>query len=98
MEDTIHARHPDPEKQGVSINRIKYEQMRLAIESALSDCDDLTFIELTSRVRENLKDGFDGSIEWYMVTVKLDMEAEGVLERIPGRSQRLRLVAEPKAG
>ncbi len=92
MEDIIHARHPDPDKQGVNISKTKYAQVRAAIESALSEHDELTFIELTSNVRNELGAGFDGSIEWYLVTVKLDMEAEGVLERIPGRTQRLRLI------
>ena len=32
-------------------------------------------------------------MSWYLVSVKLDMEARGVLERVDGRSpQRLRLV------
>jgi Family of unknown function (DUF6958) len=92
MEDIIHARHPDPDKQGVNISKLKYEQMRSAIESALANHDELTFIELTGKVRSDLSKSFDGSIEWYLVTVKLDMEAEGVVERIPGRTQRLRLV------
>jgi len=92
MEDTIHARHPDPNKQGSNISKAKYAQMRAAIESALSKHDELTFIELTSSVRNELGTSFDGSVEWYLVTVKLDMEAEGILERIPGRTQRLRLV------
>jgi hypothetical protein len=92
MEDIIHARHPDPDKQGVNISKTKYAEMRTAIETALSKNDELTFIELTSMVRSELDVNFEGSIEWYLVTVKLDMEAEGVLERMPGRSQRLRLV------
>ena len=98
MEETIHARHPDPEKQGVNISKTKYDLMRSAIEAALTNEDELTFIELTNKVRKSLTGSFDGSIEWYLVTVKLDMEAQGIIERIPGRTQRLRLVQEPQEG
>jgi hypothetical protein len=41
---------------------------------------------LPRRVREDL-----GSVNWYTVTVKLDLEARRVLERVAGaRPQRLR--------
>ena len=52
-----------------------------------------TFSELTDAVGQRIGDVFDGSVGWYVTSVKLDLEARGVLERIDGRSpQRLRLV------
>ena len=48
---------------------------------------------MTEEVGRRLGDVFDGSVSWYVVSVKLDLEARGVLERIDGRSpQQLRLV------
>ena len=35
---------------------------------------------------------FDGSISWYVTTIKLDLEARGIIERIPKkRPQTLKL-------
>ena len=49
--------------------------------------------DLVEDVGRKLDGSFDGSINWYVTTVKLDLEARGVVERIPGKSpQRLRLV------
>ena len=34
----------------------------------------------------------EGSISWYVTTVKLDLEARGLIERVPrSRPQRLRM-------
>jgi hypothetical protein len=31
---------------------------------------------------------FEGSIPWYVTTVKLDLEARGVIERVPGPGEQ----------
>jgi len=42
-----------------------------------------------------LQSSFDGSISWYVTTVKLDAEARGLIQRVPkSRPQRLRLAAD----
>jgi hypothetical protein len=47
---------------------------------------------LVSLVEYSLRNRFEGSIPWYVTTVKLDMEARGEIERIPERGeQKLRL-------
>ncbi len=47
---------------------------------------------LSDAVRAQLGDSFDGSINWYVTSVKLDLEARSEVERIPGkRPQILRL-------
>ena len=44
---------------------------------------------------KELSDAFDGKVVWYIVTVKLDLEARGILERIPKTSpHRLRMVKQ----
>ncbi len=38
---------------------------------------------------------FEGSVGWYATTVKLDLEARGLIERMPGESpQVLRLTGK----
>lgn len=39
--------------------------------------------DLTEEVRHKLAGHFDGSISWYVTTVKLDLEARGMTERVP---------------
>jgi hypothetical protein len=85
--------HPEEGKSGVNISKQKYDVIRSAILKALAGEDDLTFSELGDAVGSQLEGKFDGSIGWYYTTVKLDLEARGVIERIPGsRPQRIRLV------
>ncbi len=92
MSDTILTLHPQG-KSGVNVSRAKYDVVRQAITTALSSQDNMTFTELLQKVEEQLAGNFDGSIPWYTTTVKLDLEARGVIRRLPRRSpQRLQLV------
>ena len=80
-------------KQGVNIDKGKYDMVRQAIEKTLQAQPGITFSGMTETVDKRIGDVFDGSISWYVTSVKLDLEARGVLERVDGRSpQRLRLV------
>ena len=45
----------------------------------------LTHEGLTAAVETKLNGKFDGSIPWYMEGTKLDLEARGVIERMPGQ-------------
>lgn len=85
--------HPD-DKQGVNIDRDKYDEMKRALLRVVGrGADGVPFSELKDRVPEHLSDEVfgDASVSWYCVTVKLDLEARGVLERVPGaRPQRVR--------
>jgi hypothetical protein len=85
--------HPQG-KSGVNISREKYDTVREAIVAALRDHKQLTFGDLTENVRQRLESHFEGSIPWYVTTVKLDLEARGVVERIPNAEpQTIRLGA-----
>jgi hypothetical protein len=93
MEDRILTLHPQG-KQGVNISKQKYDDVRQAIVDALRTHGELTFTEPTEKARHQLADSFQGSVNWYVTTVKLDLEAKGIIERIPGNTpQRLRLRA-----
>ncbi len=81
MEESIMTKHPQG-LQGVNINKEKYDQVKEAIISALKEKKELTFTELRKEVEQRLK-SFEGSISWYYTTVKLDLEARGILKRIP---------------
>lgn len=90
MTDEIMTQHPEG-KQGVNISRDKYDLVREAILEAFKDGSDLTFGGLSERVETILEGRFEGSIMWYLTTIKLDLEARGEIERVNnGSPQRMR--------
>lgn len=85
--------HPQPDKQGVSIDRQKYDLIRAAILQVINDRGEISFGDLTKSVEQQVVPEFDGSVPWYVTTVKLDLEARGLIERVPKCTpQQLRLV------
>jgi hypothetical protein len=93
MKEKIQTRHPEKGKQGVNISKQKYDIIRGTILSSLQANEEMTFRALTEDVEAKLTGRFEGSIPWYVTTVKLDLEARGEIERIPQSSpQRLRLM------
>lgn len=84
-EEKILTLHPEG-KNGVNISRKKYDQIHSYIMKVLNANDRITYQELNEMAIEQLKDSFDGKVPWYVVTVKLDMEARGEIERIPNTS------------
>lgn len=92
MEEKIVALNPDNNKKGVKISKVKYDVVRNAIIEALRFHGEMTFTELIESVNKKLQGSFDGSISWYTVTVKLDLEARNELVRVSRTNpQRLRL-------
>lgn len=91
MEDKILTLHPEG-KNGVNISRSKYTMIHQAIVEAIRSQGVITFQGLVSLVEYKLRNRFEGSIPWYVTTVKLDMEARDEIERLPDDGeQRLRL-------
>ena len=88
-EDRIMTMHPDPEKNGVRISQGKYEIIRATILKAIKSRGTLPFKDLLTEVNKELKSSFEGSVSWYVTTVKLDLEARGEIERIPGSSPQI---------
>lgn len=77
------------------VNEQRYEAMKRALLKAVPrDKVGIEFRSLPETVRPHLPDGQlpgGGSLMWYVTTVKLDLEARGLLERVPGsRPQRIR--------
>ncbi|HSL44389.1 MAG TPA: hypothetical protein VK897_13215 [Anaerolineales bacterium] len=92
MRDTIRTLHPE-KKQGVNISREKYEIIRKAILCVLEAQKEITFMNLSRAVEKEVKENFEGSVTWYVTTVKLDMEARGEIKRVPNsRPQLVKLI------
>jgi hypothetical protein len=91
MKDMVRTLHPE-KKQGVNISREKYDIIRKAIMSTLRANREMPFMKLSRAVEKEVCDTFDGSVMWYVTTVKLDLEARGEIQRVPNsRPQLVRL-------
>ena len=88
MKDTIRTLHPE-KKQGVKISREKYETIREAMLCVLQTQKEITFMNLSRAVEKEVNGKFDGSVTWYVTTVKLDMEARGEIKRVPNSRPQL---------
>lgn len=82
MKDMICTLHPE-KKRGINISREKYEIIRKAILSTLRAQKEMTFMKLSRAVEKEMNGDFEGSIVWYVTTVKLDLEARGEIKRVP---------------
>ncbi|SNY95449.1 DUF6958 family protein [Flagellimonas pacifica] len=92
-EEKIMTLHPQG-KAGVNILKRRYDLIRDYIEKTIAKHETITFEKLGDMAIEELKETFDGKVLWYIVTVKLDLEARGVIERIPKTSpHQLRMKA-----
>lgn len=56
----------------------------------LSDSEP-THTELMEELYNRLKDTFDGGVQWYGETVKLDLEAREIVVRTKNKPERYRL-------
>ena len=88
MKDMIRTLHPE-KKQGVNINKEKYEIIRKAILSTLRTEKEMTFMKLSRAVEKQVNGDFEGSVTWYVTTVKLDLEARGQVKRVPNSRPQL---------
>ena len=92
MKETIRTLHPQ-KKQGVKISKEKYEIIRKAILCVLETQKEITFMNLSRAVEKEVNGNFEGSITWYVTTVKLDLEARGQIKRVTNsRPQLVKLV------
>ena len=88
MIDTIHTLHPQ-KKQGVKISKEKNEINRKAIICVLQTEKEITFMNLSRAVEKEVNGNFEGSVTWYVTTVRLDLEARGQVKRVPNSRPQL---------
>ncbi len=83
--------HPQG-KQGVNILKRRYDTIKKFIIRTIDEQGEISYEALNDMAIKNLTDTFDGKVTWYIVTVKLDLEARQIIERIPKTSpHKLRL-------
>lgn len=84
-EEKIMTLHPQG-KSGVNILKRRYDFIKDYIVKTVKKHGTITFEKLGDMAIEELTESFDGKVLWYIVTVKLDLEARGIIERIPKTS------------
>ena len=87
MERRILLKHPAG-KHAVTMAKDKYDIMKDAILNSFKKYGELTHKELVQVITDYFmkkKIKFEGAVEWYMESVKLDLEANKIIERSSGK-------------
>ena len=84
-QERIQTLHPQG-KKGVHILLSKYNTVKDFILSKIKEHGDITYQDVSDLAEKELQPTFDGKVVWYVVSVKLDLEARGIIERIPKTS------------
>lgn len=95
--EMIVAKHPDPTKNGAHVTKAHYDAYREALLQVIPATEEgVQFMGLSKLVEavvsaETLAQTSPG---WWTTTVKLDLEARGLIERIPAKGrQRIRRIS-----
>ena len=69
-----------------------YEPVKKAILQSLKGSRGKTFTELTDDVVKNIRKkmpGFKGSVPWYTISIRLDLETKGIVETFTEKGKKL---------
>lgn len=88
----IQTLHPQEGKVNKRIALDKYTFIRENILAILAEFE-LTHTELMEALYSRVKDDFEGGVQWYGETVKLDLEARQIIERTPTKPEKYRFVS-----
>lgn len=88
--DKIQTLHPQPGKTNKRISAEKYEVIKKSLLAILKNAE-LTHTELMEQLYTRVKGSFDGGVQWYGETVKLDLEARKIIERSGTKPEKYRL-------
>jgi len=89
-EETIQTLHPLVGKTNKKIALKKYDFIKEHLLNILSELE-LTHTELMEELYKRVKDDFEGGVQWYGETVKLDLEARQIIERTKSKPEKYRL-------
>jgi hypothetical protein len=90
-EEKIQTLHPQAGKTNKQILLDKYNFIRTHLVAILAE-GELTHTELMEALFARIKDEFEGGVQWYGETVKLDLEARNIIERTKTKPEKYRLI------
>lgn len=85
--ELIQTLHPHAGKTNKKISLEKYNLIRDHLLSILAKMEP-SHTELMEELYQQLKDNFDGNVQWYGETVKLDLEARNFIARTQTKPER----------
>lgn len=86
-QEVIQTLHPQEGKTNKKIALAKYTVIRAHLIEII-DQFELTHTELMEALYARLKDNFEGNVQWYGETVKLDLEARQIIERTKTKPEK----------
>lgn len=86
----IQTLHPQEGKTNKKISLDKYTFIRDNLLAILAEFE-LTHTVLMEELYARVKDNFEGGVQWYGETVKLDLEARQIIERTKTKPEKYRL-------
>ena len=89
--EMFEALHPDPTKQGTRVTKQYYDAYKAALLEAIPADEDGIFYGELPDVVEPLLDADTAAntkTMWWVTCVKLDLEARGLIERVPGKGKQ----------
>jgi hypothetical protein len=89
-EEQIQTLHPQPGKTNKRISLNKYTEIKINLLKILVG-NELTHTELMEKLYTNVKDTFEGGVQWYGETVKFDLEARKIIERTNTKPEKYKL-------
>ena len=90
-EEKIQTLHPQPGKTNKLISLEKYTVIKENILLILTDCEP-SHTELMEKLYNKVKDSFEGGVQWYGETVKLDLEARKIIGRTNSKPEKYKLI------
>jgi hypothetical protein len=88
--EQIQTLHPIPGKTNKRIALNKYSLVREQILVILAS-KEYTHTELMEELFQKIKDTFEGGVQWYGETVKLDLEARKIIERTNSKPEKYKI-------
>ena len=92
-EEQIQTLHPLPGKKNKRISLQKYTVIKEQLLKILSK-KELTHTELMEALYSRVKDTFEGGVQWYGETVKLDLEARKIIARTATKPEKYKLTSK----
>ncbi len=91
--EMIQTLHPDKTKTNKRISLEKYNYIKKHLLEVMKKTE-LTHTDLMEALYQRVKDEFEGGVQWYGETVKLDLEARKLIERTGTKPEKYKLKAK----
>ena len=88
--EQIQTLHTKQRKTNKRISLDKYNVIKDNMLKILAR-KELTHTELMEKLYSKVKDSFEGGVQWYGETVKLDLEARKIIERTSTKPEKYKL-------